>query len=88
MENNLAKARIYLMVVVFFSSCFMGLMSGVSMPMLAMRSLIIVCIIGILSNLFIRYIVNVSKTVSPTKSEQMQDSIHQKGEHIKDQHKN
>ena len=88
MENDLAKARIYLMVIVFFSSCFMGLMSGVSMPMLAMRSMIVVCIIGILSNLFIKYIVSVSKAVSSTKSDQMDDSILKKAEQGKGQDKN
>lgn len=88
MENDLAKGRIYLMVIVFFSSCFMGWMSGVSMPMLAMRSMIAVCIIGVLSNLFIRYIVSVSKTVSSTKSDQMDDSNLQKIEPGKDQHNN
>jgi predicted nucleic acid binding AN1-type Zn finger protein len=84
MENDLAKVRIYLMVVVFFSSCFMGLMSGVSIPMLAMRSVIIVCIAGILSKLLIKYIVSVSNTASPKKSDQMNDSIPQDVNHGKD----
>lgn len=85
MENILAHARIYLMVIVFFSSCFMGLMSGVSLPMLAVRSLVIVGIVGVLSHLFVRYIVSVSKTVSSAESGPMQEPIFQKNEHEIDQ---
>ena len=85
MENILAHARIYLMVIVFFSSCFMGLMSGVSLPTLALRSIVIVGIVGVLSHLFVRYIVSVSKTVSSTESGPMQEPIFQKNEHEIDQ---
>lgn len=81
MEHLLAQARIYLMVIVFFSSCFIGLMSGVSLPMLAVRSMVIVCIVGVLSHLFVRYIVSVSKTVSSAEFDQMHDSIFHKNEH-------
>ena len=81
MENILAQTRIYLMVIVFFSSCFMGLISGVSLPMLAARSLIIVCIVGVLSHWFIKYIVSVSRRVSFHDCSQMQDPVFQKKEH-------
>lgn len=85
MENYLALARIYLMVGVFFTSCFMGLMSGVSLPMLAVRSIVIVVIVGVLSHLFVRYIVSVSETVTSAESGQMQDPIYLKNEHGIDQ---
>jgi hypothetical protein len=84
MENLLASARIYLMVIVFFSSCIMGLMSDVSLPMLAMRSIVIVSIVGVLSHLFIKYIVGVAKTVLPSESSQTQHSVHQEIDHVID----
>lgn len=84
MENLLASARIYLMVIVFFSSCILGLMSDVSLPMLAMRSIVIVSIVGVLSHLFIKYIVGVAKTVSPSESSQTQHSVHQEIDHVID----
>lgn len=49
--------------------------------MLAVRSMVIVCIVGVLSHLFVRYIVSVSKTVSSAESDQMHDSIFHKNEH-------
>ncbi|MDN3513502.1 MAG: hypothetical protein NG747_03770 [Candidatus Brocadia sp.] len=70
MENLLASARLYLMVLVFFSSCFLGLMYGVSLPMLAIRSVVIVSIVGVLSHLFIKYIVSVAKTVQSEEPDQ------------------
>lgn len=84
MENLLASARIYLMGIVFFSSCILGLMSDVSPPMLAMRSIVIVSIVGVLSHLFIKYIVGVAKTVSPSESSQTQHSVHQEIDHVID----
>ena len=62
MEELLARGRIYVIVIVFFSSCFLGLMSNVSIPMLAIRSVVITIIVGILSSLFVKYIVSVAKT--------------------------
>ncbi len=62
-DNFLANARIYLLVMVFFTSCFLGIMTGVSLPILAMRSSIITIIVAILSRLFIKYIASVMKTV-------------------------
>ena len=85
MENLLASARIYLMVIVFFSSCILGLMSDVSLPMLAMRSIVIVSIVGVISHLFIKYIVGVAKTVSPAESGQTNHSVHQEIDHGIDQ---
>ncbi|SOH03077.1 hypothetical protein [Candidatus Kuenenia stuttgartiensis] len=41
MEQIFAQARIYLIVLVFFVSCFLGLNSKVSLPALALRSIII-----------------------------------------------
>ena len=78
MENLLASARIYLMVIVFFSSCFLGIMSGVSFPMLAIRSVVIVGVVGVLSHLFIKYIVSVAKTVSSEDHSQKHNSVLQK----------
>jgi len=78
MENLLASGRIYLMVIVFFSSCFLGIMSGVSLPMLAIRSVVIVGIVGVLSHLFIKYIVSVAKTVSSEEPGQTHNSVLQK----------
>lgn len=65
MEELLARGRIYVIVIVFFSSCFLGLMSGVSTPMLAIRSIVITIIVGVLSNLFVKYVSGVAKTVVP-----------------------
>ncbi len=84
MEHLLAYARIYLMVLVFFISCFLGLMSGVSLPMLAIRSLVIVMIVGILSRLFIKYIGGVIKTVPSEDSDQVHNSVLQEANHAID----
>lgn len=65
MDELLARGRIYCIVVVFFVSCFLGLMSNVSMPMLAIRSVVITIIVGVLSNIFVKYVSSVAKTVSP-----------------------
>ena len=75
MEELLARGRIYIIVIVFFSSCFLGLMSNVSIPMLAIRSVVITIIVGILSSLFVKYIVSVTKTVSPDGIGQTQKSV-------------
>lgn len=75
MEELLARGRIYIIVIVFFSSCFLGLMSNVSIPMLAIRSVVITIIVGILSSLFVKYIVSVAKTVSPDGIGQTQESV-------------
>lgn len=85
MENLLASARIYLMVIVFISTCILGLMSDVSLPMLAMRSIVIVSIVGVLSHLFIKYIVDVAETVSPAESSKTHHSVHQEIDHGIDQ---
>jgi hypothetical protein len=85
MENLLASGRIYLMVIVFFLSCFLGLMSGVSLPMLAIRSVVIVSIVGVLSRLFIKYIVSVAKTISTEDSGQTHNSVLQKVDRAIDQ---
>ena len=71
MEVLLAYVRIYLLIIVFFATCFLGYVSEVSLPMLAIRSVVITGIVGIVSNLFIKYIVSVIKTVPLTPEEQM-----------------
>lgn len=80
MEELLARGRIYIIVIVFFSSCFLGLMSNVSIPMLAIRSVVITIIVGILSSLFIKYIVSVAKTVSSGGIGQAQESVSPKSD--------
>ena len=75
MEELLARGRIYIIVIVFFSSCFLGLMSNVSIPMLAIRSVVITIIVGILCSLFVKYIVSVAKTVPPGGIGQTQKSV-------------
>lgn len=85
MENLLASIRIYLMVVVFFSSCFLGIMSGVSLPMLAVRSIIIVGIVGVLSHLIIKYFVSIAKNVSSEEPGQPHNSVLQNADHTVDQ---
>ena len=75
MEELLARGRIYIIVIVFFSSCFLGLMSDVSIPMLAIRSVVITIIVGILCSLFVKYIVSVAKTVPPDGIGQTQKSV-------------
>lgn len=69
MEILLAHARIYLMVIVFFATCFLGLMAEVSFPILAIRSVAITSIVGIVSHLFVKYVISVTKTV-PLSSEE------------------
>jgi hypothetical protein len=49
--------------------------------MLAMRSIVIVSIVGVLSHLFIKYIVGVAKTVSPEESSQTHQTVHQEIDH-------
>lgn len=85
MENLLASVRIYLMVIVFFSACFLGIMSGVSLPMLAIRSIVIVSVVGVLSHLFIKYFVSVAKTVSSEEPSQPHNSVLQEVDHTIDQ---
>lgn len=75
MEDLLGRGRIYIIVIVFFSSCFLGLMSNVSIPILAIRSVVITIIVGILSSLFVKYIVSVVKTVPPDGIGQTQKSV-------------
>ncbi len=75
MEELLARGRIYIIVIVFFSSCFLGLMSNVSIPMLAIRSVVITIIVGILCSLFVKYIVSVAKTVPPGGIGRTQKSV-------------
>ncbi len=87
MERLLGGVRIYLMVFVFFLSCFLGIISGVSFPMLAIRSMIIVGIVGVLSRLFIKYFVSVAKTVSSEESQRPHNSVLQKADHTIDQNK-
>ena len=81
MVELLAKGRIYIIVIVFFSSCFLGLMSNVSIPMLAVRSVVITIIVGILSSLFVKYIVSVAKTISPDGIGQTQEPVSPKIDH-------
>ncbi|MBI5307866.1 MAG: hypothetical protein HZB37_05955 [Planctomycetes bacterium] len=70
MEMLLAHARVYLLVIVFFATCFLGFMSEVSLPMLAIRSVVITGIVGIVSSLFVKYIVSVINTVPLPSEEQ------------------
>lgn len=70
MEMLLAHARVYLMAIVFFATCFLGLMAEVSFPILAIRSVVITGIVGILSNLFFKYVISVTKTVPLPSEEQ------------------
>lgn len=85
MENLLASLRIYLMVIMFFSSCFLGMMSGVSLPILALRSIVIVSAVGVLSHLFIKYFVSVAKTVPSEEPDQPHNSVLQRADHTIDQ---
>ena len=75
MEELLARGRIYIIVIAFFSSCFLGLMSNVSIPVLAIRSVVITIIVGILCSLFVKYILGVAKTVSPDGIGQTQKTV-------------
>jgi hypothetical protein len=75
MEQFLAKARIYLLIMVFFASCFLGLLSEVSFPMLALRSVAITGIVGILSQLLLRYIIGVINAVPSPENEHFTDSM-------------
>lgn len=81
MEQLLANARIYLMVIVFFSSCFLGLMAGVSFPMLALRSVVITAIVGILSQVFFKYITSVMNTASSEETDQTNNSMNSQEKH-------
>ncbi len=72
MEVLLAYVRVYLLIIVFFATCFLGFVSEVSLPMLAIRSVVITGIVGIVSSLFIKYIVSVINTV-PLPSEEQTD---------------
>jgi len=81
MVELLARGRLYIIVIVFFSSCFLGLMSNVSIPMLAVRSVVITIIVGILSSLFVKYIVSVAKTISPDGIGQTQEPVSPKIDH-------
>jgi len=80
-EYLLANARIYLMVIVFFSSCFIGLLSGVSLPMLAMRSIAITGIVGVLGHLFFKYVESVAKTVLPEPQDNKESTAPSKTSH-------
>ena len=70
MEVLLAYVRVYLLIIVFFATCFLGFVSEVSLPMLAIRSVVITGIVGIVSSLFIKYIVSVINTVPLPSEEQ------------------
>ncbi|MEK6737738.1 MAG: hypothetical protein AABY74_03625 [Planctomycetota bacterium] len=72
MEVLLAYVRVYLLIIVFFATCFLGFVSEVSLPMLAIRSVVITGIVGIVSSLLIKYIVSVINTV-PLPSEEQTD---------------
>jgi len=63
MDTLLAYTRVYLMVIVFFATCFLGLMAEVSLPTLAIRSVVITSIVGIVSQLYVKYVISVTKTV-------------------------
>ncbi|GJQ50588.1 hypothetical protein KsCSTR_35240 [Candidatus Kuenenia stuttgartiensis] len=75
MEQIFAQARIYLIVLVFFVSCFLGLNSKVSLPALALRSIIIAGITGIISHFFLKYILSVFTT--DTQKEDTEDAPEQ-----------
>ncbi|MBM4055508.1 MAG: hypothetical protein FJ264_12770 [Planctomycetes bacterium] len=62
MEQVLARARIYFIIFVFFASCFLGLNAKVSLPTLAIRSIIIAGITGIISHFFLKYLLGVFAT--------------------------
>lgn len=68
MEQVLARARIYLIILVFFTSCFLGLHSRVSLPTLAIRSVIIAGITGIISHFFLKYLLSVFTTALQKKN--------------------
>ncbi len=70
MEMLLAHARVYLLVIVFFATCFFGLVAEVSLPTLAIRSVVITGVVGIVSSLFVKYVVSVIKTVPLPEEEQ------------------
>lgn len=72
MEMLLAHARVYLLVIVFFATCFLGLVAEVSLPTLAIRSVVITGVVGIVSSLFVKYVVSVIKTV-PLPAEEPTD---------------
>jgi hypothetical protein len=63
-------------------------MSGVSLPILAIRSIVVVSIVGVLSHLLIRYFVSVAKTVSPEETGQPHNSVPQKVDRTTDRNKN
>lgn len=75
MEQIFAQARIYLIILVFFVSCFLGLNSKVSLPALALRSIIIAGITGIISHFFIKYVLSVFSTA--TQKENTEDAPEQ-----------
>lgn len=78
-DNLLANGRIYLLVIVFFTSCFLGIVTGVSLPTLAVRSIIITIIVAFFSQLFIKYIASVMKPVSTSEEpDQNYNSVHSK----------
>ncbi len=78
-DNLLANGRIYLLVIVFFTSCFLGIITGVSLPTLAVRSIIITIIVAFFSQLFIKYIASVMKPVSTSEEpDQNYNSVHSK----------
>lgn len=84
MESLLVSIRIYLMVVVFFLVCFLGIMSGISLPILAIRSIVIVSVVGVLSHLLIKYFMSVAKTVSSEEPSQPHNSVLQEVDHTID----
>lgn len=84
MENMLAGVRIYLMVIVFLFSCILGLLSDVSLPILAFRSIVIVSVVGVLSHIFIKYIAGVAKTVTPAELSKTDCSANQEVDHAID----
>jgi len=77
MEQIFASARIYLMVIVFFSSCLLGLNSKVSLPILALRSIIITGIVGVFSHFFFNYMISVLKSAMPEEKEQAGENTDQ-----------
>ncbi|WP_347275051.1 hypothetical protein [Candidatus Kuenenia sp.] len=75
MEQIFAQARIYLIIFVFFVSCFIGLNSKVSLPALALRSIIIAGITGVISHFFLKYVLSVFTTA--TQKENTEDAPEQ-----------
>ncbi|MDR4509069.1 MAG: hypothetical protein MRJ65_12705 [Candidatus Brocadiaceae bacterium] len=74
MDQLLAGIRMYIIVIVFFASCFLGIMNKVSLPTLAIRSVIITGIVGIAGHLFLKYVASVTNSAFLRQSEKEGDA--------------